>query len=177
MIEDDYHLITMLEFLRRWGADESLQDMPMVLDADKSIFTKPDMIKMHRLSRVDGDVKIEGGNGVYIGEYVHIASKTHLNIGGGLLILKAGSAVGSGASIVTGSNDISAPSCSAIHPDATVTKKEIVIGENAVVFVNAVVMASVGDQAVVAAGAVVTKPVPPDEIWAGVPAKKIGVRT
>ena len=35
---------------------------------------------------------------------------------------------------------------------------------------------SIGDGAIVGAGAVVTKSVPAGEIWAGVPAKKIGVR-
>ena len=35
---------------------------------------------------------------------------------------------------------------------------------------------SIGDGAVVGAGAVVTKPVPAYEIWAGVPARKVGAR-
>jgi acetyltransferase-like isoleucine patch superfamily enzyme len=35
----------------------------------------------------------------------------------------------------------------------------------------------IGDGAVIAAGAVVNKPIYPFEIWAGIPAKKIGQRT
>ena len=35
---------------------------------------------------------------------------------------------------------------------------------------------NIGDGAVVAAGAVVTKPIPPYELWGGVPARKLGER-
>ena len=54
----------------------------------------------------------------------------------------------------------------------------ITIGRDAWLGANVVVLrgVSVGDGAVVAAGAVVTKDVPPHEIWAGVPAKRIGRR-
>lgn len=55
---------------------------------------------------------------------------------------------------------------------------DIIIGEGVWLGFNVIVLKSVtiGDGAVVAAGAVVTKPIPPYEVWAGVPAKKIGDR-
>ena len=56
---------------------------------------------------------------------------------------------------------------------------KVVIGDRAWIGPGAVILHSVhiGEGAIVAAGAVVTKSVPPYEIWAGVPARKIGERT
>lgn len=55
----------------------------------------------------------------------------------------------------------------------------IAVGDDVWVGANSVVLKGVeiGRGAVVAAGAVVTKNIPPNEIWGGVPAKKIGERT
>ena len=58
-------------------------------------------------------------------------------------------------------------------------QQAIVIGEDVWIGANVVVLkgVSIGAGAIVAASAVVTKSVLPNEIWAGVPAKKIGQRT
>jgi acetyltransferase-like isoleucine patch superfamily enzyme len=57
-------------------------------------------------------------------------------------------------------------------------KKEIVLGKDVWLGCNVVVLkgVNIGDGAVVAAGAVVTKSIPSNEIWGGVPAKFISVR-
>lgn len=57
--------------------------------------------------------------------------------------------------------------------------KAIAIGDDVWIGCNVVVLKGVeiGDGAIVAAGAVVTKSILPMEIWAGIPAKKIGERT
>ena len=54
----------------------------------------------------------------------------------------------------------------------------IEIADNVWIGANAVILRGVriGQGAVVAAGAVVTKNIPPNEIWGGVPARKIGER-
>jgi len=54
----------------------------------------------------------------------------------------------------------------------------IVIGKDVWIGFNVVVLkgVTIGDGAIVAAGAVVTKSIPSYEIWGGVPAKKIGER-
>lgn len=59
-------------------------------------------------------------------------------------------------------------------PDLEVTKP-IVIGNNVYVGNNAILLPGIkiGDNVVIGAGAVVTKDVPSNEVWAGVPAKKI----
>lgn len=57
-------------------------------------------------------------------------------------------------------------------------KASITIGNDVWIGCNVVVLKGVyiGDGAVIGAGAVVTQSVPSNEIWAGVPAKKIGIR-
>lgn len=54
----------------------------------------------------------------------------------------------------------------------------ITIGRDAWLGANVVVLrgVTIGAGAIIAAGAVVTRPVPKDEIWAGVPARKVGCR-
>jgi acetyltransferase-like isoleucine patch superfamily enzyme len=57
-------------------------------------------------------------------------------------------------------------------------QQAIMIGEDVWLGANVVVLkgVSIGTGAIVAAGAIVTKCILPNEIWAGVPAKKIGQR-
>ncbi len=57
-------------------------------------------------------------------------------------------------------------------------EQEIVIGNDVWLGVNVVVLngITIGSGAVIAAGAIVNKDIPPKEIWGGVPAKKIGER-
>jgi len=58
------------------------------------------------------------------------------------------------------------------------SKQAITLGSDVWLGCNVVVLkgVTIGNGAVIAAGAVVTKPIPEYEIWAGVPAKKIGNR-
>ena len=57
-------------------------------------------------------------------------------------------------------------------------EEPIVIGEDAWLGANVIVLrgVTVGAGAIVGAGAVVTRSIPPNEIWGGVPARKIGER-
>ncbi len=57
------------------------------------------------------------------------------------------------------------------------TEGSIVIGRNVWIGTNSVILQDVkiGSGAVIAAGAVVTKSIPCNEIWGGVPARKIGM--
>ena len=58
------------------------------------------------------------------------------------------------------------------------TRKEIILGEDVWLGCNVIILkgVSIGNGAVVAAGAVVTKSIPANEIWGGAPAKFIRIR-
>jgi galactoside O-acetyltransferase len=131
-------------------------------------------------ARIDSFVKLEIGVGLSIGRYVHLASFTHVGIGGGETIIEDCAAVASGGKVISGSNQPPAPSMSASAPDhmQLVERKRTWIGRYAFVATNAVVLPGVtlGEGAVLAAGAVATQDIPPWEIWGGVPARKIGER-
>lgn len=147
---------------------------------EPTLILKADKIHIADTSRVDSWVKIEGGEGVTIGKYVHIASYCHLNIGGGTLVMDDYSAAASGAKIITGSNDIEGLSCSAVAPAEMqiIKRSKVTIGKYAVLFVGAIVLPGVtlGEGAVLAAGGVATKNIPDWEIWGGIPARKMGTR-
>jgi galactoside O-acetyltransferase len=137
----------------------------------------PAMISFGENCRIDSFVKIEGGRGVHIGKHVHIASFSHVNIGGGYVFISDGVALASGSKIVSGGNTLDGLSMSAVSPpDQQVVKRgQVMIGFNACVLTNAVVMPGVhiGDYSIIGAGSVLRSDVPPWEVWAGVPAKKI----
>jgi len=111
---------------------------------------------------------------------VHIASFCHINIGGGKVSIDDYVGIASGAKIVAGSNVQEGVSMSVAAPAEmqTIKRSFVTIGKCAFVATNATVLpgVTIGEGAVIGAGAVVTKDVPPFEIWAGVPAHKIGMR-
>lgn len=140
------------------------------------VTVKRDNLRAHPDSRIDSFCKLECGEGMYIGKFCHIASHTHLGIGGGLLILEEGSSCASGVKIITGSNQPGeGHGCSAIDPNAIIKRSFVHVKRNATLYTNSVVCpgVTIGAGAVVLPGAVVTCDIPDGETWGGVPAKRI----
>jgi acetyltransferase-like isoleucine patch superfamily enzyme len=149
---------------------------------DPVVFTKKENIYIGAHCRIDGFVKIEGGESVTIDEYVHVASFAHINIGGGRTQIGYKAAIASGAKIISGGNRSDGLSMSASAPieDQVLRSGVVVIDDYGAVLVGAIVLPNVtiSQGAVVGAGAVVVANtfIPPWEIWAGNPARKIGER-
>lgn len=139
------------------------------------VMTRREKIRMSTGTRIDSFVKIEGGEGVFIGRYVHVASFAHLNIGGGQLYIGNYAAVASGVKIISGSNQLDAMSMSACAPTdiQRVSKSSVVLHPYSVALADSMILPGVtlGEGAVLAAKALATKDVPPWEVWAGVPAR------
>ena len=147
---------------------------------EPSVILKPEMVEIGDGARIDSFVKIEGGQGVTLGRWVHVGSFAHVNIGGGRLIVGEGVAICSGAKVLSGSNMKSGEfmSCAAPADRQVIERRVTVLEDQSYVGSGAIVLPGLrlGRGAVVGAGAVVTHDVPPWEIWAGVPAKRIGMR-
>jgi len=114
------------------------------------------------------------GTAIVIGDNVFLGSGTEFNI---TQSIKIGddSLIASGCRFIDHDHGIDPGELMRIQP---ANEKSINLGTDVWLGCNVVVLKGVeiGNGAIIAAGAVVTKSVPAYEIWGGVPAKKIGDR-
>lgn len=117
----------------------------------------------------------EKGFTIVIADNVFIGTNCEFNIRSGISVGQD-SLIASGSRFVDHDHGISLDSLMRLQHGP---EKEIIIGKNVWIGCNVVVLKGVviGDGAVIAAGAVLTKSVLPLEIWGGVPARKIGIRS
>jgi galactoside O-acetyltransferase len=139
------------------------------------VILNPEKIGIDRGTRIDSFAKLEGGDGMLIGQFVHIASFAHIGIGGGTTIIGDFCNVSSGGRVISAEPGTYAESHSAAAPDGMhpVKKRTTTMEPYSSVLSNATVLAGVTlhEGAVLAAGGVATHDIPAWEIWAGVPAK------
>lgn len=123
-------------------------------------------------TRIDSFCKLEAGLGLIIGARVHIASFCHIGLGGGLTIIGDEVGISSHVVIASGSNELSGESWSAVA-GCDIKRDVTRIEKHAALMAGCIILpgVTVGEGAAVAAGAVVTRDIPPYELWAGVPAK------
>jgi len=144
------------------------------------IMTRRHNITIGDDTRVDGFVKLEGGIGLWIGRGVHIASFAHIGVGGGETVIEDYATISSGGKVISGSHKVDGLSMSVTAPATmqSIERLKTRVCRYAWVCSNAVVLAGVtlGEGAVLAAGAVATQDVPPWEVWAGLPARFLARR-
>ena len=109
--------------------------------------------------------------GLKLGDNVAVGWFAELDARGGISIGNDTN-ISSHVKLITGSHDIE-------NPEFTADFKPIIVGHHCWIGTGAIVLqgVTIGDGAVVAAGAVVTKDIPPYEVWGGIPAKFIKKRT
>ncbi len=144
------------------------------------VILKPHRVSLGDFTRIDSFTKIEGGEGVTLGRWVHVASFAHLNAGGGTIIAEDGANFSTHSMVLGGGATPDGLTMSAAAPAYRqhVVKRVTRIGQNASVLAGAIILGGVTlhEGAIAAAGSVVTHDIPPYEIWAGVPARKMGER-
>jgi maltose O-acetyltransferase len=148
----------------------------------------PTIINPHKVSL--NDVRIIGGGKITIGNKCQIRNFTVIELGNGELVLNDYSVIGYHSflqvtgKIVIGKDTLLGPHCSyissthEIKPNVPISKIPLVrgfitIGTHVWVGANCTINHNVkiGDNSIIGANAFVNKEVPPNQVWAGVPAK------
>ena len=109
-----------------------------------------------------------------VGDRVFLGTGVNIRAAGGSIII--GNQCGIGQhTVFTAANHSVQANANFIHTPWNVSKTGITLGNNVWVGANCVLLpgVSIGDNSVVGAGSVVTKSIPPNEIWVGVPARKL----
>ena len=106
------------------------------------------------------------GKNIHVGKFVFINAGCSFQDQGGITI-GDGCLIGHNTVIATLNHDENPAKRNELHPAPVVIGKKVWVGSNATILPGV----TIGDNAIVAAGAVVTKDVPPDTVVAGVPAR------
>jgi acetyltransferase-like isoleucine patch superfamily enzyme len=138
----------------------------------------PGAISLADGARIDDYCRLEGGQRLDVGRWVHISSFVSI-FGGGTCLIGDGAAFAGGSRVITGSDQADACMSAAAPLEwRHVERYTSIIDHLSFVATNATMLpgTSLGVGAILAAGGVATKDIPAWEIWGGVPAKKVGER-
>ncbi|WP_037353996.1 CatB-related O-acetyltransferase [Selenomonas sp. FC4001] len=146
----------------------------------KSLFKKDEKKSMFKNVDWGGNVHLYGHveeGDISIGEYTFIGDNTKIT----KAEIGRYCSVGEDVCISPGEHLIDAVSTSAMfyeEPWDVLTRKNVVIGDDVWIGTRSIILGGVkiGNGAIIAAGAVVTKDVPPFAVYGGVPAKFIKMR-
>jgi acetyltransferase-like isoleucine patch superfamily enzyme len=109
-----------------------------------------------------------------IGDRVIISTGANIRAAGGVISIGEGSAVGQNTVIASGTHAIR-PDMARFNTPYDESRSGVSIGKNVWIAANCVVLpgVTIGDDAVISAGSLVSTDVPAAEIWRGVPARKL----
>lgn len=126
-------------------------------------------------SKIWDNVHIDYPSNLTIGDRCSVNRGTILHCGGGISI-GDDVLIGPGVTIYSQNHNYADRSRSIATQGYT--RKPVIIGSDVWIAANAIILpgVSIGDHAVIAAGAIVTKPVAAGEVVAGIPARTIGHR-
>ena len=146
---------------------------------ERCSLTWPHQVQIGSRCQLEPDIffKFDGiwspGPSIIIGDGAFVGRGCEFNIRKKIIVGR-GSAIASGCKFIDHDHGITG-----VRLDETPgVEAEIVIGDHVWLGCNVVVLKgiTIGNSAVVGAGAVVTKSIPAGEIWAGVPARVVGAR-
>ncbi len=149
-----------------------------ILDWAKII--RAEVISIGEGTQIDDFTLIYGGRGITIGRYNHIASFVSI-IGGGELITEDYVGLAAGCRIITGTQHYGdgkrmvpfvPREQQQVIVGRSIIRKDAFLGSNAIIYPNV----TIGEGAIIAAGALVTKDIEPWTINMGVPTRVVGVR-
>lgn len=116
------------------------------------MITKPEHVWVHPTARIDSFVKLEGGEGLWIGPYVHIASFCHVGAGGGRTVLEEGCTLASHTVVCSGQSEGAHPS--AADPKFKKKTWDTIIGHHTVIFAGCVIVNGIGPEKRLPAGTI-----------------------
>ena len=108
-----------------------------------------------------------------VGDRAIISAGANIRASGGVITIGAGSGIGQ-HSVVVATNHAIRPGVERFNTPYDETRTGVSIGKNVWVGAQCVLLAgiTIGDDAVISAGSVVTTDVPSGEIWGGIPARR-----
>ncbi len=116
--------------------------------------------------------QIEGK--LVVGDRVMIGTGVNIRAAGGTITIGSDTAIAQHTVLVAANHKVVA-NCNFIHTRWDESKTGISVGNNVWIAANCVILpgVTIGDNVVIGAGSVVNRSIPENEIWAGVPARKL----